>query len=154
MGDSRNLGQIDLLSFAEGAAGSSGACPRRKPGGPRAAPQPAHPHRSRPVSRVNSALRERRVHIDSRRLLLNFDLLGSPAGSPRRARAGTWLRAPRAEWALPSATRRRPRSILYADLSRCGAEPWAGAKAVLRGAGGDGNPRTRGSLWPPPAGGC
>lgn len=50
--------------------------------------QPAHPHRSRPVSCVNSALRERRVQTDSRSLLLNFDLLGSPARSLRRARRG------------------------------------------------------------------
>lgn len=91
-------------------------------------PQPAHRHR--PVSRVNSALRERRVQTYSCRLLLNFDLLRSSSGSPRRAQEGTWLRAPRAEWALPFATRRRPRSILYADLPRCGAKPWARAKAV------------------------
>lgn len=151
-GDSRNLGQIDLLSFTERAARSSGACPRRKPGDPRAVPQPAHRHR--PASRINSALRERRVQTYSCRLLLNFDLLRSPSGSPRRAQAGTWLRAPRAEWALPFATRRRPRSILYADLPRCGAEPWARAKAVLRGAESDGNPGTQGSVWPPPAGNC
>ncbi|CAO2639871.1 hypothetical protein LEMLEM_LOCUS25097, partial [Lemmus lemmus] len=112
----------------EGAARSSGACPRRKPGDPRAVPQPAHRHR--PVSRVNSALRERRVQTYSCRLLLNFDLLRSPSGSPWRAQAGTWLGAPRAEWALPFSTWRRPRSILYADLPRCGAEPWARAKAV------------------------
>lgn len=50
---------------------------------------------------------------------------------------GTWLRAPRAERALLGATWHRPRSILHADLPRCGAEPRAGVKAVLRGVGGD-----------------
>lgn len=51
-------------------------------------PQPARPHLSHPVSRFNSALRERRIQTDSRHRLLNFDLLGSPVGSLRRARQG------------------------------------------------------------------
>lgn len=50
---------------------------------------------------------------------------------------GTWLRAPGAERALLGATWHRPRSILNADLPRCGAETRVGAKAVLRGVGSD-----------------
>ena len=88
-----------------------------------------------------------RVLTDSCHRLLNFDLLWSSARSPtpgcpllpRWTPVGTWLRAPGEERALLGATWHRPRSILHADLLRCGAEPRAGVKAVLRGVGGDNN---------------